>query len=355
MLREWIIRIIVSPLALLYGIGVSIRNLLYDFKVLRSVSFSIPVIGVGNLSMGGSGKTPHVEYLIRLLREHIQLATLSRGYGRKSRGFGIVNRRDNALHRGDEPVQFKRKYPDITVAVAENRALGIPKLLQNNPQIECILLDDAFQHRGIDPGLQILLTEYKKPYFKDYILPMGRLREWRAGTRRADIIIVTKCPENPEKVDRSGFEHAIKPGDDQRLFFSYYRYGTPYSFFNPAHRLDLHREMEVLLVSGIARPTYLEEYVEDEVNETHSLAFDDHHRYTKQDAGQMIKMYRQLDPSNAIVLTTEKDATRLEEHFSFFKKEQLPLFILPVAVDFHYGQKEAFDQGIRDFLLNFKV
>lgn len=355
MVRNWFIRILLAPLALIYGLGVSLRNILYDSKILRSVSFSIPVIGMGNLSMGGSGKTPHVEYLIRMLKENIHIATLSRGYGRKSRGFGIVNRRDNALHRGDEPVQFKRKYPDITVAVAENRALGVPKLLQNQPQVECILLDDAYQHRGIAPGIQILLTEYKKPYFSDFLLPSGRLREWRNGSKRADIIIVTKCPDHPESIDRDRFEQNLNIQDHQQLYFSYYRYGSPYSFFEPTHRLDLHPEMEVLLVSGIARPSYLEDYVEEKVGEVHSLTFEDHHRYTKQDAGQMIKMYKQLEASSGLVLTTEKDATRLEEHFSFFKEEQLPLFILPVAVDFHFGQKEEFDQTIRNFLLNFKV
>src|SRR5688500_14340231 len=196
MVDQWIFKIVLSPLAALYGLGVTIRNGFYKAGLLRGVSFSLPVISIGNLSVGGTGKTPHTEYLVRLLHEYIQIGILSRGYRRKTAGFLEVTSFHDASQVGDEPLQFKRKFPHIPVAVAENRSLAIPLLIRAYPDLQAILLDDGFQHREIEPGLNILLTEYNRLYTRDWLLPVGRLREWRNGAERANIIVVTKCPQN---------------------------------------------------------------------------------------------------------------------------------------------------------------
>jgi tetraacyldisaccharide 4'-kinase len=202
MVDKWILRILLSPLALLFGIGVAIKSLAYKSGLLKGVSFSIPVINVGNLTVGGSGKTPHIEYLIRLLSPYLPVGTLSRGYKRKTKGFMLIRPGFNSDQAGDEPLLYARKYPGIAVSVCESRSIGIPKLLQSRPQTRVVLLDDAFQHRAINPNLNILLTEYDEPFYKDWLLPAGRLREWRGGYKRADLIIVTKCPADLPSEER---------------------------------------------------------------------------------------------------------------------------------------------------------
>ena len=192
--QETLAKILLFPFSLLYGFGVNMRNFFYQTKMLRSVSFDVPVISVGNLSVGGAGKTPHIEYLIELLRPYLHVATLSRGYKRKTEGFIAVLPEHSAIQVGDEPLQYKRKYQDVFVTVSENRAFGIPKLMMQKPDTQVILLDDAFQHRAVKPGLNILLTEYSNLYTRDFLLPMGRLREWSGAAKRADTIVVTKCP-----------------------------------------------------------------------------------------------------------------------------------------------------------------
>ena len=196
-------RVLLAPLTVLYGLGVSLRSLFYTSGVLKHTTFSLPIISVGNLSVGGAGKTPHVEYLVQLLKDYVHVATLSRGYKRKTKGFLLVHPHQSATQVGDEPLQYKRKYPDVTVAVGENRSLAIPEMLQHAPQTQVILLDDAFQHIAIRPSLNILLTEHGQLFTDDFLLPSGRLREWRSAYERADTIIVSKCPPDlPEEVER---------------------------------------------------------------------------------------------------------------------------------------------------------
>jgi tetraacyldisaccharide 4'-kinase len=195
------LQLLLAPISFLYGLGVSIYQGFYLSGFFKTLKFSIPVISVGNLTVGGTGKSPHIEYLIRLLKDYIPVAVLSRGYRRKTSGHILLTQLHTALDVGDEPVQIKNKFPDVPFAVNSNRSIGIPKLLSQHPEIKTILLDDAFQHLEVTPGLNILLTEYSNPYFKDYLLPSGRLREWRYGARRADIIIVTKCPTQPNDLE----------------------------------------------------------------------------------------------------------------------------------------------------------
>ncbi|RME96755.1 MAG: tetraacyldisaccharide 4'-kinase, partial [Bacteroidetes bacterium] len=239
MIQRHLFRILLAPFSLLYGLAVSLRNAFYRAGLLKSMRFSVPVISVGNLSVGGAGKTPHIEYLIRLLREHIQVATLSRGYSRKTRGFLTVERQHNAEQVGDEPLQFKRKFPDIGVYVAEDRAFAIPQIMAAQPDTQLILLDDAFQHRAVLPGLNILLTEYDNLFTRDYLLPAGRLREWRSAYERADVIVVSKCPPDLTQTDARRIRVEINPLPHQKIFFSYYAYQVPYYQFNPRYRLKL--------------------------------------------------------------------------------------------------------------------
>jgi tetraacyldisaccharide 4'-kinase len=355
MTQQFLLRILLSPLALLYGFGVSLRNLLYRLGVVRPVRFDLPVISVGNLSVGGTGKSPHIEYLIRLLKDYVQVAVLSRGYMRKSRGFRYVNRSHSAADVGDEPLQFKLKYPDIVVAVGESRSLAIPQMLMRHPGLQVILLDDAFQHRSVQPAMHILLTDYSRLFTRDYLLPAGRLREWRSGYQRADLLIVTKCPPTMTPEEAALLREEIDPFSHQKLFFSAYEYGTPYRLFDIQDRVRLDENVAVLLISAIANTDYLVQYLEDQVGYLDGMPYEDHHYFSAHEMDQMAMRYERL-PRNLrrIILSTEKDATRLALHRPWLLEKQLPVYILPVAVQFLFEQGAAFDQGMKQFLLDFK-
>ena len=327
----------------------------YRAGLLKSMTFNVPVISVGNLSVGGAGKTPHIEYLIRLLREYINVATLSRGYSRKTRGFLMVQRRNNAEQVGDEPLQFKRKYPDISVAVAEDRAFAIPQLMMQKPETQLVLLDDAFQHRSVKPGVNILLSEYDRLFTKDYLLPAGRLREWRSAYERADIIIVSKCPTDLPASEKERLREEIKPLPHQKLFFSYYTYHAPYYLFNPRYRLQLDQEVEVILISAIARTEYLVDYLEQQTGPIRAMEFEDHHYFSKEDMSALNQQFQRLETRRKVIITTEKDAMRLELHRQFLIEQRLPIFVLPLEVQFHFDEAEEFNSLVRDYLLNFKV
>jgi tetraacyldisaccharide 4'-kinase len=319
------------------------------------VEFNLPVISVGNLSLGGAGKTPHIEYLVRLLKDYLNIATLSRGYMRKTKGYLLVHTRANAEQVGDEPLQFKRKFPDITVAVSESRAFAIPKLLMDRPNTQVILLDDAFQHRSVKPGLNILLTEFRRPFTRDYLLPSGRLREWRGAYERADIIIVSKCPRDIAPEDKDALAKEIRPLAHQRLYFSYYDYYQPYFILNPGYVTQLQPDWDVLLISAIANTEYLVDYLNEQVNSVTVLEYEDHHYFSKYDVAHLKATFDNLESSKKLILTTEKDAMRLELHRQYLAENRLPVFALPVDVKFHFDEGPKFDQDVKDFLLNFKV
>ena len=213
-------KFLLLPFAWIYGVLVFFRNRLYDLGIFKSTQFEIPTIGVGNITVGGTGKSPHIEYLIRLLQDRFTLATLSRGYGRTTRGYVLAGEDSDALEIGDEPAQFKSKFPNVAVAVAEHRVLGIPELLTDKPDTNVIFMDDVFQHRAIKPGLSILLTDYSRIFPEDYLFPVGRLREWRWAYKRADIIVVTKCPKELPPFERRAIVAKIKPKPYQEIFFS---------------------------------------------------------------------------------------------------------------------------------------
>lgn len=347
-------KILLSPISLLYGISVSIRNLLYDAGLLKSAVFSVPVISVGNLTVGGEGKTPHVEYLIQFLQDYLDIAILSRGYKRKTKGFRVVQLNDKVTAAGDEPLQFKKKYPKNVVAVSESRALAIPEIMSRYPGTQAVVLDDAFQHLSVKPGLNILLTNFAKLFTDDYLLPSGRLREWRSAYKRADVIIVSKCPIYDPEINREQILNKINPLDHQKVFFSYYSYGHPYFMYDPSKRIDISRH-PVILICAIAQADYMMSYLEEKTEVISFYKFEDHHYFTNHEVSLIKQTYEANKASNPIIITTEKDATRFHEHGKFIVENRLPFFILPAKVDFHFQQGTEFDNHIKDFLLNFRV
>lgn len=355
MLQTTLAKLLLAPFSLLYGLGVSLRNWFYRRELLKSISFNLPVISVGNLSVGGAGKTPHIEYLIRSLNPYINIATLSRGYRRKTKGFLRIQPQMNAEQSGDEPLQYKRKFPDVEVTVAEERAFAIPQIIAARPDIQLVLLDDAFQHRAVKPGLNILLTEFNKPFTRDYLLPSGRLREWRSAYARADAIIVSKCPKELSRAAADKLIEEIDPLPHQKVFFSYYDYAAPYYMLDNRYRLQLDEELDVLLISAIANTDYLLDYLKDKAKSVRSLDYEDHHYFDRRDLGNLQRRFQELESERKAIITTEKDATRLELHRDFIREQRLPVFVLPLAVRFHFEEGATFDTLIRDFMLNFRA
>lgn len=344
-----------APFALLYGLGVSLRNAMYKTGLLKEISFNIPVISIGNLTMGGAGKTPHVEYLVSWLQEYIQLAVLSRGYKRKTKGFKVVGVHDSASTVGDEPLQYKRKFPEVNVYVSESRVLGIPKILSLQPQMQLILLDDAFQHRSVKPGLNILLTTYHDLFVHDFLLPMGRLREWRQAYKRADLLIVTKCPHDMSQEDRQIIQNKIKPLPHQALLYSTYQYTRLYHLLYPSVTMTLRADMQALVISAIANTDFLLAYLEKQLGEVKIIEYEDHHAFTRYEMGHLKNEFARLPGNEKIIITTAKDATRLEPHLEFLRREEMPVFVLPVFVSFTEDDDIHFKQIVQSYLLSFKI
>ncbi len=355
MSEDIVVRVLLLPFALLYGIGIGLRDLVYRIGILRSVRFDLPVIAVGNLSVGGAGKSPHIEYLLRWLNQYIDVAVLSRGYGRKTTGYYPVTVFDTAEQVGDEPLQFKRKFTESVISVSESRVLGVPEIVKNNPGTQCVLLDDAFQHLAVSPGLNIMLTEYNRPFTRDWLLPAGRLREWRYGYRRADIIVVTKCPTDLTARQRRDMLNEIDPYAHQQLFFSRYAYGQPYQMLQPGMLRPLDLQTDVLLVSAIANTDYLLTYLAGEARSVQTLEFTDHHYFKEEDLFDLNRRFERMESKDKIIITTEKDATRLELHRDYFLQNNIQIFVLPIEVVFCDEDEAGFQAAIQRFLTEFKV
>ncbi len=344
------LRLILYPLSFLYGILMMLRNFFFDLRILPVEHFSIPLISVGNLSFGGTGKTPHIEYLIRLLSPGFVIGELSRGYGRKSKGFIIVSRRSQAKFIGDEPLQLAKKFDGIKVAVDGNRKRGIQQLIQKYPDLDLILLDDAFQHRYIKPGLSILLTDYHHLFTEDYLLPSGTLREFPYGARRADIIIVTKTPKIFSPITRRRILEDINPGTHQKLLFSYLKYSDPLPVFESQQNIYPEKVKDILLITGIANNDLLCEYLQRRCSELVVMKFPDHYLFKEQDIKIIVKRFNDFLSKKKVILTTEKDVMRLKTpEFSTFLKN-LPLFYLPVEIEFHGDDKEIFNNYILNYV-----
>jgi tetraacyldisaccharide 4'-kinase len=345
-----VLRVILFPFACIYGLIMAIRGKLFDWKILPSEEFPLAVISVGNLSYGGTGKTPIVEYLIRLLSQDNKLATLSRGYKRKTRGFVLASEESTYEEIGDEPLQYKTKFSDIEVAVHQRRRKGIKKLLKSFPDLDAVLLDDAYQHRYVKPGFSILLTDFHKLYVNDYPMPAGTLREFRSGAKRADIIIVTKTPGVLSPITRRRITSIIKPRIHQQLLFSYISYGRPVPLYQESEELLKERYNTILLFSGVANSYPLQEHLQSMCHELHVVDFMDHHKYTLQDLEKIKSSFDNMFTRNKAIFTTEKDAMRLDKSALRDVIKHLPVFYIPIKFKFHNGDNIIFDDQIREYV-----
>jgi tetraacyldisaccharide 4'-kinase len=338
------------PFSLIFGLITWIRNLFFDWGLLPSKKFEIPVVSVGNLSSGGTGKTPHIEYLIRLLGREYKVAVLSRGYKRRSKGFMIADENSNTERIGDEPFQLFTKFKNILVAVDEKRKRGISNLLKLTPPPDLVLLDDAFQHRHVKPGLSVLLTDYHKIFTHDYMLPTGTLREFRGGAKRADIIVVTKTSKILSPITRQSIHEEIRPKPYQKLLYSYIDYGP----LLPIKGIDFvpdgrKRYNTIMIVAGIANTYPLEFHLKNFCDELKLLKFPDHHAYDQQDIVKIMEVYDGIITQNKIIVTTEKDLMRISQPEFLHTLQQYPICYVQIEIVFHKEDKPVFDTSILDY------
>ena len=344
--KDKILAGILTPVSWLYGGVMGLRNWMFEQRFLKSVEYDIPIIGVGNLTVGGSGKTPHVEYIVSHLSMDYKVAVLSRGYKRKTKGFVLANAKSTPQTIGDEPYQIYQKFHGkVIVAVCESRRKGIEKLLSLFPDLKVIVLDDSFQHRWVKPQVSILLTDYSKPFYKDKVLPLGRLRESPRQVNRADMVIVTKCPEDLQPISFRITSKDLDLMKFQKLFFSRYEYGhlKPVFAEDALYTVSLHELTEedgVMLLTGIAHPRYFVRYFRQYPFKVKVDHFPDHHDFTKRDIQDIEKKFKALPGKRKIIVTTEKDAVRLM-HNPYFPKSLKPFtFYLPIEVKMVKGVED---------------
>ncbi|MDZ7898557.1 MAG: tetraacyldisaccharide 4'-kinase [Arcicella sp.] len=328
------VKYILLPFSWLYGLITDIRNYLYDNGLFQSKAFEIPIINVGNITVGGTGKSPQVEYLIRLLKDKHKIVTLSRGYGRKTKGFILADETVNAESIGDEPMQFYQKFgSDISVVVGEKRVEAIKQILKQKPDTEAIILDDAFQHRAVRPSLNILLIDYNRPLDKDYPFPAGRLRERRHGAKRADLIVITKCPDSLTIDEQNFLKNRLKPYLQQNtpILFTKILYGKPINCRSESSEFDVNKK--TLLISGIAKPELFEAFCQKNFKVINHLIFKDHHQYNEANLNQ-IYAQKQQELTDFAVLMTEKDMVKFQPFLNHDLLKNIPVFYLPIEVGF---------------------
>lgn len=314
----------------MYGIITYLRNKLFDCGIIEQKSHSVKIISVGNIRVGGTGKTPFVEYLIKALSPYFNLAILSRGYGRKTKGYIKLQPHHSASEVGDEPLLIYKRNPNTLVVVCEERNKGVENILKDSPKTNLIILDDAYQHRYINRDINILLTEYNRPFFKDRVIPFGRLREYRKGFKRADYIVITKCPPlNPNQ--KQNFVNQLSAQPNQKIFFSNIVYKEPYHIKDKNKEINL-SEYKVLLFTGIANNQHIIEYLNSITQVVDTITFSDHHNFSEKDKIQIKNRYNKFSKSNTILLTTEKDAMRLQDF-------ETDIYVLPIDIEVHqYGE-----------------
>ena len=344
-INKWLL-----PLSWCYGVGVKLRNLMFETGVLKSRAFQVPVIAVGNITVGGTGKTPHVEYLASVLKDQFKVAVLSRGYKRDGKGF-IIADADTPMHMiGDEPYQMKQKFPGVTIAVDKNRCHGISRLVENDSKLDVVLLDDAFQHRYVKPGVNILLVDYHRLIIYDTLLPAGRLREPLQGKDRADIVIVTKCPQELKPMEYRVITKAMSLYPYQRLYFSTLEYDNLRAMFPDAQHAKTKQLTDLkghhtLLLTGIGSPQQLEHDLSPIIDDLTPLTFADHHQFSKKDIQLINETFKDM-PSPKCIITTEKDMTRLKDSKELSDEIKKNLYVLPVRVKIMQEQEEMFNQQI---------
>lgn len=349
------LRLVLLPIAFLFGIATKTRNLLFDLGIFKSKQFNTKSISVGNITVGGTGKSPHIEYLIRLLHKEHKIATLSRGYQRKTKGYLVANKDSNYKDIGDEPMQFYSKFKSITVVVDGDRQRGMENIEKDiNPDI--ILLDDCYQHRWVKPELNILLLDYSTIGKKQFMLPSGELREWKSGKKRADFIVVTKSPQLHSPIEHRRISSLINSLTTQKIFFSYISYNNLQPFndrakvlFKDGIQLD---NFKTLVFAGIAKIMPLVDYLKQKSREVFVTKFSDHQNFEPIDMVHIVKNFNEIISSKKIVVTTEKDAMRLNDPRLFPLLEEIPVFFLPIEIKFHKGLEgeKTFDQTILEYV-----
>jgi len=348
-INEWL-----TPLSWIYGIGVAIRNKLFDAGLLKQKSFSIPVISVGNITVGGSGKTPHVEFIINMLKDHYKVAVLSRGYKRKSCGYVLAHTETKMPQIGDEPFQMKQKFPDVYVAVDKKRVRGIKHLMKDDrtKDVEVVVLDDAYQHRYVKPDVNILLVDYHRIIINDRLLPAGRLREPKVAKERADIVIITKCPDTLKPIDFRVLKKTLDLRPYQELYFTSIAYQPLIAAFgNDSRKItDIRQEDNILLVTGIASPKQIENDLASHCSHIRTMEFADHHQFTHSDVEKIEKAFMSM-PEPRMIVTTEKDFTRLShlKHLSETLKQNM--YILPIKIEFKHDKETEFSNTIFNHII----
>jgi len=333
---------------------------LYDTKILKSTEFEIPIISVGNITVGGTGKTPHIQYLINFLSRTQQVAVLSRGYKRKTKGFVLADENSTAFDIGDEPKQIKQRFPNVVVATEKNRIKGVNILLKKIKKLDVILLDDAFQHRKIKPDLSILLIDYNRPMYEDSMLPYGELRESEAEKRRANIIIITKTPPDIKPIEQRIIYKNTKLFPYQTIYFSSLIYKNLQAVFFNLKQIKLEelpqKATTILLVTGIAKSQPLVDFLQAKVGNIVHLEFADHHFFKSGDIDKIATQYKAIEAKNKIIVTTEKDAIRLQilEEKQKTKLSDLPLYYLPIELEFLHDDKQLFENQIIDYIFKNK-
>lgn len=343
------------PAAWIYGAGVWLRNKLFDWGYYKERSFNLPVICIGNLTVGGTGKTPHTEYLIRLLQKSYQVAVLSRGYKRKSTGF-VLAKEDTPVHQiGDEPYQMKQKYPNIHMAVDADRCHGIEQLCKESiaSGTDVILLDDAFQHRHVKAGVNILLVDYNRMITEDALLPAGRMREPISGKERAHVVIITKCPKDMKQIEYGLLKKRMDLYAFQQLFYTTLDYGKLRPLFNGGKAYPMqhiHPAVHILLVTGIASPQVLEDDLSVINHNIHTLVFSDHHDFTDEDMLEIEIQFHRLPENKRMIITTEKDAVRMVSHPQLPETIKPYIYVLPIEIVFLQDQQALFNKYILDYV-----
>ncbi|NLA23380.1 MAG: tetraacyldisaccharide 4'-kinase [Bacteroidales bacterium] len=340
--RNFLLKILLFPVYLGYRFVVFWRNFFYDTGVFKSKEFQIPIISIGNILVGGTGKTPHTEMIVEFLKDDYNIAVLSRGYKRKSKGFLEVNVNSSFAQVGDEPLQTKRKFPEIIVAVCRNRAKGIEQLMCSYPDLNAIILDDAFQHRRVKPGISMLLNNFNIPLSNTQLLPYGYLREQRSAVHRADLIFVTKCPENMKLIERRIMLKEMDPRPYQTLFFSTYEYFEPKPVFESmAKKFPIDdNSLKIIAVSGIAYSNNFIKYLKTKSNTVIHLRFKDHHNFKKKDILKLETTYHNMS-GNIVILTTEKDSVRLQENLYISDELKSVMYYIPIKVKMMGGKDDV--------------
>jgi len=332
---------------------------MYDLKILKSNTFDIPIISIGNLTVGGTGKTPTTEFLIKNLTSEYKVAILSRGYKRKTKGFILANEKSTVDDIGDEPFQIKQKFPEIIVAVDENRSRGIKKLQEIKPEIDLIILDDAFQHRKVTPGFSILLLDYTQPFLEDHYLPYGRLRDSIKEAHRANTILVTKAPRNIKPIEMRILAANVSLKPYQTLYFSSINYKNLLPVYNNANKpISINEinnnKLSIILVSGIGNIAPVLSFCEKQSNKLIHIKFEDHHKYTEKNISDIIKKYNSLEDQNKIIITTEKDAVKIKNIICENETVKNNFYYCPIEIEILNNECDDFKQQIKDYIIKDK-